>query len=520
MAKTDDTARPERFVRNDLLILFGFSLSVFLYDMLTSALSSYGYFIDEFYYIACSKRLAFGYIDHPPLSIVLLALNRWILGDSIPAVRFLPALATAATVFMTGLMARRLGGTRVSMMIAALAAMAVPVYMLMGSFYSMNAFEPLLWSIILYLMITLVQEGNPKYFLAIGLLMGVGLELKHTMVLYAIALMIGILLTNTRRLMWNRWLLWGMLGCFLLTVPNLVWQYISGFPSLEFYRNAMINKNISIGPLKVILDQVLFVNPFALPLWVFGLVYCFFFEEGKKYRFFGWAYLLLLAMMVLSGSSRPDRITAMYTVLVAAGGVAVGKIKRSSMQRSVVVLMVVMLVVGTVVSAPIFTPLLPPPVLKQYLSALGLSFDIEIGKKNEPVPQWLADRLGWRELAADVARVYHALPEAEQRNAIIVSTNYGEAGALELYGPEFGLPGVFATHNSYYLWGPPSDSVKTYIGVFLERRDLESKFETVIEAGVHTCEDCTRPQRRIPIYIARGPRFSVTAEWPKFKIYD
>jgi hypothetical protein len=115
--------------------------------------------------------------------------------------------------------------------------------------------------------------------------------------------------------------------------------------------------------------------------------------------------------------------------------------------------------------------------------------------------------------------MYHTLPPDEKRNAVIVSTNYGVAGALELFGPEFGLPPVYATHNSYHLWGPPSDSVRTYIGVHVSRRDFEQRFESVEEAGVQTCEYCTRPQQRIPIYVARGPLFSVTAEWPKFKLY-
>ncbi|MGA9363283.1 MAG: glycosyltransferase family 39 protein [Bacteroidota bacterium] len=520
MTHIEDMTRSNSTGKTDLLILAALSTSLFLYLMLTSALSSYGYFIDEFYYIACSKRLALGYVDQPPFSIVMLAVSRWILGESMLAVRFLPAFAIAATVFVTGIIARRLGRSRVAMVIAALATIAAPVYLLMGSFYSMNAFEILIWTCILYFIIKLVQEDNPKYWLVIGLLMGVGLETKHTMVLYGIALIIGILLTTTRRLLWNRWFIWGVLSCFLFLLPNLIWQYVHEFPSLEFYRNAMVNKNISRGPLSVVRDQILFLNPLAVPLWITGVIYCLFSGEGRKYRFLGGAYLILLMVMVLGQSSRPDRIAAMYTVLFASGAVAIQRLRRPLVRRLVSVLTVVMLIGGGIVLAPISSPLLPPPMLKNYISALGLSLDIEKGKTNEQLPQWLADRLGWRELASDVARVYHSLPSEEQRNTILVSTNYGEAGALELYAPEFGLPPVFCTHNSFHLWGPPSDSIKTYIAVFVQRRDLESKFESVVEAGLHTCADCTRPQRRIPIYVARGPRFSITAEWPKFKIYD
>jgi 4-amino-4-deoxy-L-arabinose transferase-like glycosyltransferase len=515
----NNTARSDRFWTTDLFIIAGLSLSLLLYHLFTSALSSYGYFVDELYYIACSKRLAFGYLDHPPLSILLLALNRWVLGDSLPAIRFLPALALAATVFVTGIITRSLGGTRTAMVIASLAVIAMPVYLLMGSFYSMNAFEILLWTIILYLIIRLVREENPKIWPAIGLLMGIGLEMKHTMVLYAIALVIGMFLTPARRFLLNKWFVWAMVCSLLLLLPNLVWQYANGFPSLEFYRNAMVNKNISTAPLGIVLGQVLFAGPFALPLWIIGLVY-FFSHDGSKYRFLGWTYLVLFLVMVLSQSSRPDRIAAIYPALFAGGVVAIQRLRRPLTNRVVTRLMLVMLLAGATIAAPLFTPLLSPPVLRNYMSAIGFSFSVESGKVGDPLPQWLGDRLGWHELASEVSRVYHSLSPEEQRNTVLVSTNYGEAGALELYGKEFGLPPVFATHNSFHMWGPPSDSIKTYIAVFVDGGDLERKFISVSEAGLQTCEYCTRPQQRIPVYVARGPKFSITKEWPTFKIYN
>ncbi len=509
-----------RLSTTDLTILIGLSSVLFLYHILTAAFSHYGYFIDEFYYIACSKRLAFGYVDHPPLAVFVLAVSRAILGESVPALRVFSALAISANVFLTGLIASRLGGKRSAVVLAALAAMAAPDYLLMGSFYSTNAFEILIWTASIYLVIRMVQEENPRYWLAIGLLFGLGMETKHTIVLYLVALGAGMLLTRARRFLWNRWLFAGMLAAFLVLLPNLVWQYGHGIPSLEFYRNAMVGKNIPTGPLDVFIGQVLFANPFSLPLWISGLVYLLFLAPGSKYRFLGVTYLALVLTMVLGGSSRPDRIAAMYTVLFAAGAVVVETLGRRRGLRYLTVGVTIMIIAGGLVFAPVFSPLLPPSALKQYLSAIGFSFSVEVGKTNEALPQWIADRLGWRELASDVARVYHSLPAEEKQNAIIISTNYGEAGALELYGPELGLPPVFATHNSYHDWGPPSDSVKTYIGVYVERDDLEGRFDSVVEAAIHTCADCTRPQRRIPIYVARNPRFSVQASWPAFKAYQ
>jgi 4-amino-4-deoxy-L-arabinose transferase-like glycosyltransferase len=506
--------------RTGFIVALSFGIAVSAYHIILSLLPGYGYFIDEFYYIACSKRLAFGYVDHPPLSILLLALNRALFGDGLTATRLIPSLAVGGAVFLTGLITRRLGGTTPAVVIACLGAAAMPVFMVMGSFYSMNALEILVIAAILYLVVRMLAEEEPRYWIAIGILTGLGLELKHTMGVYAVALVAGMLLTPARRLLWNRWALLGGVCAALLIMPNLVWQAVNGFPSLEFYRNAMVYKNIPKGPVGVLVDQIMFVNPFALPLWLGGLVFFFVTQSGRRYRTFGWAYLFLLAMMIVSKSSRPDRIGAVYPVLFAGGAVAIGIIGRSVVRRVTAGAALAVLTVSTVVLAPIFTPVLSPAHAHAFLARLGLSLNLESGKVNQPLPQWLGDRLGWKELTEEVARVCHALPSEEQRNAVIVSNNYGAAGAFELYGPAYGLPPVYATHNSFHSWGPPPDSARTFIAVMVSRRDLEQLFEQVEEAGMQKCEYCTGPQQAIHIYIARRPRGSVSAGWPGFKIYS
>lgn len=512
----------KKIVKHELFLPALLAGGIFIYHLLTAFFSEYGYFIDELYYIACSKHPAFGYVDHPPLSILLLSLQRLLFGDSLLSVRFLSALASGGTVFMTAILARALGGTRRAMIIATLAAVSMPVLIVMGSFYSMNAFEPFLWSLILYYVIRMVNEQRPSYWLLIGVLMGIGLEMKHTMILYTAALIAGMIAAPSRKFLWNKWFFIGAGAAFLLLLPNIVWQAVNGFPSLEFYRNAMMNKNIPRGPLAVLIDQILFVNPFTLPLWLAGLWYLFFHHDGKQFRFFGTAYLLLLFVMIAGQSSRPDRITAMYPLLVAAGAIAVEKFHIHALlfRKFIFASSILLLTAGTVIAAPIFSPVLSPSALKQYLASIGLSFDLETGKMNEPIPQWLADRLGWKELASATAEVFNSLSAEEQQRTLLLSTNYGEAGALELYSKEFGLPPLFATHNSYHQWGPPPDSIRTFIVVYAPRRDLERMFDTVVEAKIHRCDDCTRPQRIIPIYIVRGPRFSMSAEWKRFKIYN
>jgi hypothetical protein len=178
-----------------------------------------------------------------------------------------------------------------------------------------------------------------------------------------------------------------------------------------------------------------------------------------------------------------------------------------------------LLIAGAVILSPIFCPLLKPARLKQHIAGLGIKIEIEEGKRGEPIPQWLADRIGWEEMAAGVGKVFQSLSSAEQQNCVIVSDDYGAAGAMEIYSEKYDLPPVYATHNSFHSWGPPSDSVKTYIGIQIDANGATSLFESMEEAGRISCADCTRPQREVPVYIMRNPLISVQKMWPEFKEY-
>ncbi|HQR29521.1 MAG TPA: glycosyltransferase family 39 protein [Anaeromyxobacteraceae bacterium] len=510
---------PRPGARTEIAILAGVSLVPLALLLVASTRPPYGFFIDELYFLACSRRLALGYVDQPPLSIALLAASRWLLGDSVLAVRVLPALATAGTTFAAGLVARELGGTLRAMVLAALATAGMPVLLVFGSFFSMNALEPLLWTLVLLLVVRLVAREEPWLWLPAGILVGLGLESKHTLVLHAGALLVGMLATPVRRHLRSRWFALGCLAAALLVLPNALWQVAHGFPSLELYRNSMGTKNIDRTAWEVVRDQVLYAGPLALPLWGAGVAWLAR-GEGGRWRFLALTWLLLLLAMVAARSSRPDRIAAVYPMLFAAGGVALDRIRRPALRTGIGAAQAVLLVAGAAAAAPIFTPVLPPAAVRSYLEALGLRIELEQGKQGEPVPQWLADRLGWPELAVRVAEAVRSLPEDERREAVLVTENYGIAGALELYGPGLGLPRVFATHNSFHDWGPPPGSTRTYVAVGVNPRGLEGKFDSVSEVAVATCADCTRPQRRVPIVVARGPRFSVAREWPGWKTYQ
>ena len=504
--------------KNPLFLLSILSIIVFCLLIFSSTVKPYGFFIDELYFIACSKRLAWGYIDQPPLSLLLLAPVVKIFGPNIIAIRVLPALCCASTVFITGLLVKKLGGSLISMLLASFSVALLPIFLVFTSFYSMNAYEPLLVASVLYFLVSMIQEDDPKYWIHVGILSGIALEMKHTFVLYGFALILGLLIYSKRKLLFNRWILWGGLACFLLVLPNLVWQVANDFPSLELYRNSFSSKNIEKRYLQVILEQVFYTNPAGFPLWITGLI-ALFFRHGKPYRLMLFGYLFLITVMVLGHSSRPDRIASIYIFFLAFRAITIENQLKPFWRKITQSSIAVMLLIGGVLLTPVFCPILPPQQFKKHINALGVKIEIEEGKKGEPIPQWIADRLGWKEMASAVSSVYMSLPESEKRNCVIVSDSYGPAGAMEIYAGEFGLPPVYGTHNSFHSWGPPSDTVKTYIGIEIDADGARSLFESVEVASVYYCPDCTRPQREVPIYVMRNPVISVEKMWPEFKEY-
>ena len=476
----------------------------------------YGYFRDEFYYIACAKRLAFGYVDHPPLAPFLLRLVLLTFGDSLLAIRLLPSLSGALTVFLTGYMARQLGAGKFAQSTAALAMALSPIFLGMHGFFSMNPFESLFWTACVSVIITLIQQDNPRLWLLVGVLIGMGLLNKHTFVVYVISGIIGLVFTPARKYLVQKWFWLGVVVAGLILLPNIIWQFQHHFVSLEFYRNATALKNIDVAPSKALFNQIMFMNPATFPFWLAGILYYLFSRNGKPYRLFGWAYLFLLATLLLARSSRPDRILAVYPMLFAAGGLTIGQfIQRFRIRRILqTAILLVLLVLGSSM-VPIGVPLLPPSLATGYFKELGVSTQIEKGVKLS-LPQWHADRFGWEKMSANVAKVYQSLPEEEKSQTAIIATNYGEAGAIEFFASQYPVPQVFSPHNNYHLWGSPGKDIRTYIVIGIHLESLSSVFEDVQQAGMHTCTYCR--ENNLPIYVCRRAKFSIKDLWPEMGV--
>jgi hypothetical protein len=499
-------------------VTLGIAAVLFVLLLATTALAPYGYFIDELYYLACARRLALGYVDHPPLSIGILAAVKALLGDSTTAIRLPAMLAVAAVPVVSSRLARRFGGGPFAQGLAALASAVAPVSLVLGSFYSMNAFEWLLWPAVALVLVEVLDGGDPRGWLVVGVLLGLGLENKHTTVLLGGAVAVGLLLTPSRAVLRTRWPWAGAVVALVLLAPNLLWQRAHGFPSLEFYRNAQAAKNIATPPLQVLAGQLLFLGLGSAPVWIAGAAWLLRARASLPYRFLGWAFVVLLALLLASRSSRPDRIAAFYPILFAAGGVAVEAAARDT-RRWLRVAAPALVVVSAAVTAPLTLPVLPPERVAAYARVIGLLPRLERGKASS-IPQWLADRTGWESFVADVDAVYRSLPPEDQAQAAILCPSYGQAGAVELFGPRRGLPRVISPHNSYWTWADEPSLPAVLIAVGARDLDLDAAYTTHRLAAVSRCDYCMSWRDEMPIFVARGPRLPFRAVWDRARRFE
>lgn len=497
-----------------------------LLELAGAAFGPYGWFIDELYYRACAARLAFGYVDHPPLSIGVLAASHALLGDALLPMRVWPALAVAGAALVSALLARRLGGGAFAEVLATLSVLGSPVALVLGSFFSMNAFELLLWPASALLLIEVLSRGGALW-LGLGALLGVCVLNKHTSVPFALALVVGSLFTPARRHFLTPWPWLGALVAAALVAPNVAWQAAHGWPSLEFYEQAQRLKNIPTPAFSVLANQVLVTGPVAAPLALLGVVALLRDRVRAASVAFAVAYILLLGALMLSHSSRPERIVAIYPVVFAAGAAALERIARGRC-RWLAPASLVLSVAGALAFMPLTLPLLPVPRVAAYAAALGVVPQLERGRQSS-LPQWLADRLAWPELVAHIARVYAGLSPKERAHALLFAPSYGEAGALELWGPGLGLPAVLSNHNSYFFWSQSyldenepqaAPEPEVVIAIGLSREALERWFARVEAAEPFRCGDCIDWRRQRAVWVARSPRQPLARIWRELKHFE
>jgi 4-amino-4-deoxy-L-arabinose transferase-like glycosyltransferase len=472
----------------------------------------YGLFRDEFYYLACADHLTWGYVDHPPLSIAVLKAVRALLGDSILAVRLTPALLGGVLVLLGGWLAQALGGGRFAQTLAALAVAATPQYLGQSGYYSLNSFDLVFWAAAALLVARLTPEGDSRRFLLLGLVLGLGLLNKISVLFFGAGLAVALVLTPLRRqlLRAGPWLAAAVAG--LLFLPHVMWQVQHGWPTREFIENATRYKNVALSPLQFLGGQFLEINPVNAPLWIAGLIWLLVARRGRPFRALGIIYLTAFAIMAAQ-HSKPYYLGPAYPPLLAAGSVLV----ESLSWRWLRAVAVVLLLAGGAVLAPFGTPILPVETFIAYQKTLGVAPPQGERSRLGLLPQFFADRFGWQELTDAVMRAYRSLPPEDQRRVVIVTSNYGEAGALNYHGRRYGLPPAVSQHNSFYLWGPGVDAVDVVITVGMNPEDLRDSWDSVEVAGRFASPYAMPYEQRWPILVCRGLRLPLEDAWRRGK---
>jgi 4-amino-4-deoxy-L-arabinose transferase-like glycosyltransferase len=411
----------------------------------------YGFHRDELATIDDARHLAWGYVAYPPLTPAIARLALELFGPSLPGLRLFAALAQGAAILLAGLMARELGGGRWARVVTCLAVTIAPMSLLMGALFQYVAFDYLWWTVVAYCAIRLLRSEDPRWWLGIGAAIGLGMLTKYTMAFCTAGLVAGVLLTSARRYLASRWLWGGAALALLIALPNLLWQAQHGFVSLE-YLAAIHVRDVAIGRTQGYLVEQLFIsaNPFTIPLWVAGLWFYLFSQAGRRYRPVGWMYLVPFALFLVA-QGRSYYLGPAYPMLLAAGAVVgerwIGSL-RSPRARLARGLTAAALAAGAAIGSALMLPIAPVGSgLWDLTSAVHDNF---------------VEQIGWPELVETVARIHAALPAEQRARTAILAGNYGEAGAVDLYGPAHDLPGAISGVNSYWARGygqPPPESV-------------------------------------------------------------
>ncbi|HEY2856998.1 MAG TPA: glycosyltransferase family 39 protein [Terracidiphilus sp.] len=504
-----------RFRSGPAIVLYIAAADLLLH-LLTAA--RYGIFRDEMYYLACSQHMAWGYVDHPPLTVFMAWFARHAFGESPLGVRLLPALAGAALVWITGKLAREMGGGRFAQSLAAVAVVLVPVYLVGQHWLTDNAVEPLIWMSCIWLVLKAINTSEERYWFWFGVLAGLGFENKYSIAFLLLGLLVGVLLTPHRKFLKSPYLWLGALACAAISFPNLLWQIRNHFPFLELIHNVrMGNRDVVRGPVDFIANQALVMHPILFPLWAGGLVWLFFAKAGRKYRMLGWTFLITLVMFIVL-KAKYYYVAPVYPMLFAAGAIGFEQVTILRLRWFRAAYAGLAVITGALL-APMSLPILPVEAFLRYQAALGLRPPEFEHQNNGPLPQWFADEFGWPEMVEQVAKVYNSLPPEERARTAIFSNDWGEAAAVDFYGPKYGLPGTISRHNSYWIWGPRNYDGSTVIVLGSDGRGDREHFQSVEAAG-RVEHPYSRRDTHFTIWLCRGPKFNLQEAWPQMKRYD
>ena len=491
--------------RADIAALWGIAFMVALVHLLTNG--RYGFHRDELQTLSDARHLDWGFVAYPPLTPFLERIGLDLFGVSLVGLRLFAVIAQALAIVITGLMAGELGGGRLAQVAAALSVALSPLPLFEGTEFQYTIFDYLWWVLVAYFIIRLLKTGNPRWWLAIGAVVGVGLMTKYTMLFFVAGILVGLLLTPARRFLANWWLWAGVGLALLIFLPNLIWQVRHDFISLHFLRHIHV-RDVGEGRANGFLrDQfVLCANRFTAPLWIAGLLG---FLRDRRYRLLAWMYLVPLALFLLS-KGRGYYLAAAYPMLMAMGATLaerwLGSLPRWWRWTVETAYFTLLVAWGMYIC----TAILP-------LASSGPLKNFALENNGE-----LREEIGWDELVKTVAGIRDWLPPEQQKHVGVLAGNYGEQGAIEILGPPYHLPAPISMTNSAWLRGYPEPPPSTLIVLGFSREQAEKAFTSCRLAGhngnpygVDNEESKDHPD----IFVCGSPRKSWPEFWEDYQAY-
>lgn len=501
-------ATDRREERATLAIVVGLVAAKVLTHLALAA--RYGYHGDELYFLECGRHLAWGYVDHAPLVPWLARAAEELSGASLVALRLPAILAGGGTMVFTALLVREWGGGRRAQLAALLSLLVAPAYLRMAAMLNIPVVEVFLCTAAAYLVARALRRGERWTWLLVGLVLGVGLLTKHTILLWGAGLAIGLLATEHRRVLGKPapWI--GLAIAALLFAPNLLWQAQNDFATLEFSAQLRHHVLAAQGRVLFVLGQVLYFHPLVVPVWIAGLAFAFT-EPGRAARPFAVLFLVMLAALLVLGG-KPYYLASAYPAVLAAGGVALERwwAERERLWRA----LATAIAVGGAGFALLTLPLLP-------IRTVDAAFARLFGWVVPPMALThdMHGELGWEVHVATVERVLASLPADEREQASILTGSYSQAAALNVLRHD-ATPRAVSGHMSYFLWGPGERSGSVLIVYGLPRELLESHYGSVEKRARIVARDARPWDTDLPVYVCRDPRRDLRELWPELRRFD
>ncbi len=495
-------------------VVFALAIGVLILHVAVNIWGPYGFHRDEFLYIAMGEHFRLFGMDFPPLIGILANLERAVLGSSLAAIRFFPAVAAAILVWLSADMARRLGGGTFAQILAALLMFFSPIFLRPGSLFQPVVFDQLWWTLGCWAIVRWKESDNPRWWIALGIVMGIGLFTKFSIFLFGFGVFVGLVATQDRRLLSTRWPWIALALTLLIGSPALIGQVTLGFPFFGVMHDLQRQQFTHVSWLDFVTGQILMLGVISFIVSVTGIVALFGSGRFKNFRIIAWVYVGAFAVLFIM-HGKAYYLGPVYPAMIAAGAVMTEQVGKARWRVAFRAVLLLLLIAGGIVGLPLGVPILPPQKMAAYGEALGMSSaNTTNSGRVLRLPQDYADMLGWNERVEAVARVYHSLNPDQQEQAVILASNYGEAGSIDFLGPKYGLPHSICFEGTYWFYGPGKKPGAVTIAIGFDSTDLVKNWRQVTPVA-HIENKWTVPEEQdLTIYLCEDEIKTAQELWP------